>query len=136
MRSSTNSGGSTARSRTMRRSRNGTRRHMTTSRRPTWPNPSLGISSQRVDQLFLPARKDSVVPIPVEVFGLHPDGRELLVADLGARRVSAGVQFGPDGEPLLGGRPRDQVDDDFVADERSTAPVLGDVAEHPMLDLG
>ena len=34
-------------------------------------------------------------------------------------------------EPRAG----DQIDDDFVTHQGSPAPVLGDVAEHPVLDL-
>src|SRR5262245_7815058 len=45
---------------------------------------------------FRPARTDSVIPIPVEVVGLHQDRRELFVADLDARRVAGRVQFGLD----------------------------------------
>jgi len=46
------------------------------------------------------------------------------------------VQFGSDGQTFLGGGSCDKLDNRRAADERLAAPVLGDVAEQAMLDLG
>src|SRR3954470_18629806 len=44
------------------------------------------------------------------------------------------VQLGPNVEPCFGGRGADQIDHDLAADQGASAPVAGDVAEHPMFD--
>src|SRR5687768_10477999 len=45
------------------------------------------------------------------------------------------VQLGPNVKPCFGGRAADQIDHDLAADQGASAPVVGDVAEHPMFDL-
>ena len=57
------------------------------------------------------------------------------VGDLKADRIDASIQFGADLQSGLCRRVRNQIDDDVVTHQRSTTPILGDVAEHPMLDL-
>ena len=77
----------------------------------------------------------AVIPVAVEVVAGDGQGGHVLVADLDAGRVGAGVEFGADGEPGAGGGAGDEVDDDFVAGQRSAAPVHRDLAEEPVLDL-
>ena len=57
------------------------------------------------------------------------------VGNLEAGRIDASIEFGADFQPGLGCGVRDQIDDDLVTHQRSPPPILGDVAEHPMLDL-
>ena len=71
----------------------------------------------------------------MEGVALDRERVHLLVGDLSAGRVEAFVQFGADGQSALGGGGADQVHHHLVADQRLAAPVLGDVAEHAMLDL-
>src|SRR5262245_45344819 len=54
--------------------------------------------------LFLSARRDPVIPIPVEVVGLHQDRRKLFVTDLETRRIGGRIQFDLDRQTSLGGR--------------------------------
>jgi len=60
---------------------------------------------------------------------------EFRVADLCSGGVAPWVQFGADFQTGFGGGVCDQLDDDFMAYQGSSPPVLGDVAEHAMLDL-
>src|ERR1035437_5713937 len=60
---------------------------------------------------------------------------ELHVTDLCSGRVAPWVQFGADFQTRFGGCVGDQLDDDFMTDQGPPPPVLGDVAEHAMLDL-
>ena len=63
------------------------------------------------------------------------DGRHLGVGDSDALLVEGLVDLAAHGEAGLCGRRRDQVDDDTIADERLSAPVLADVREEAVLDL-
>src|SRR5271166_5153483 len=58
---------------------------------------------------------------------------KLLVGHLEARGIF--VQLGTNVEPLIGGRAANQIDHDLAADQRTPAPIVGDMAEHPMFDL-
>src|SRR4029450_4736571 len=60
---------------------------------------------------------------------------KLFVRHLEPSFVGILVQLGPNAEPCLGGRAADQIDHDLAADQGASAPVVGDVAEHPMFDL-
>src|SRR5271166_304417 len=51
------------------------------------------------------------------------------------RLVGIFVQLGTNVEPLIGGRAANQIDHDLAADQRTPAPIVGDMAEHPMFDL-
>ncbi len=64
------------------------------------------------------------------------DGGELLVGDLDLLGIVALVEARVDLQALAGRGRRDRVDDDLVADQGPPAPVLADVAEQPVLDLG
>ena len=63
------------------------------------------------------------------------DGGELGVGDLDAGRVAVGIELAAHLEAGLCGGCGDQLNDDLVADERLSAPVLCDEREQPMLDL-
>jgi len=63
------------------------------------------------------------------------EGGELGIADLDPFGIVTSLPFGEDPQAALGGRGRDEVDDYLVGGEGSTPPVLGDEAEHAMLDL-
>jgi hypothetical protein len=49
--------------------------------------------------------------------------------------IGRSVNLGADLQALRGGSMIDQIDDDGKAFERFASPVLGDVAEHAMLNL-
>src|SRR6266496_3145522 len=81
--------------------------------------------------------QQGVVPFPVE--GVSPDralfqGLHLLVGDLDALLVGAGVQSGLDGQPGRGGGRGDRLNNDFVAGQRPAAPVHGDLGEQTVLN--
>lgn len=81
---------------------------------------------------------ERVVPFAVEVVATQRalfEAFHLLVGDLDAVGVAAGVQFGVHGHPGAGGGRGDGVDDDLMALEWPTAPVHPDVREQPVLDL-
>jgi hypothetical protein len=78
---------------------------------------------------------DGVVPVlSVKIGGFHLTLAQLLLGDVDPGCLSTSVQFGVDAQAGLGGRIGNQVHDHFVTDQRSSPPVLGDMAEHPMLD--
>lgn len=70
----------------------------------------------------------------MEFVALNVDGVHLGVADLDAGRIGAGIDLALHLETGFGRGGGDQLDDGLVADERSTAPVLGDEREQAMLD--
>jgi hypothetical protein len=65
----------------------------------------------------------------------HGDAAHVCIgyADLG--RVGPEVAFGVNLEALLGSGRRDQLDNDLVADQRTSWPVHADVQEEAVLDL-
>jgi len=63
------------------------------------------------------------------------EGFHLLIRDFQAPRISHRVQLGVNTQPRLRGGMGDQIDDHFVADQWSVAPILGDMTKHPMLDF-
>ena len=66
---------------------------------------------------------------------LEIQGRQLLVADQGSSGILSFVQLGANSQSLAGGGVGDQLDDNFMTNQRSSSPVLRNVAEHAMLDL-
>ncbi len=72
----------------------------------------------------------------MELIAGQVDGSKLSVGDLDLLWVVALVEAGVDLQSLTGGGRGDRVDHDLVAGQRASAPVLGDVAEQPVLDLG
>src|SRR6185437_12128099 len=63
------------------------------------------------------------------------DFLELSVGDFDADGVRASIELGLDAKAGRRARRTDQLHDGLMVEERSSAPVLGDVAEHPMFDL-
>ena len=59
----------------------------------------------------------------------------LCIADLLALLIGMGVERAGNLEAGRGGGCCDQFDDGHAIEERASAPVLGDVAEQPVLDL-
>ena len=71
----------------------------------------------------------------MEVVRLEIERGQLCVGDLDAGRVLASIEFGANLQAGPCRRVGDQIDNDFVTDQRPPTPVLGNVREHPMLDL-
>src|SRR3954464_5546615 len=84
-----------------------------------------------LDKLLAGAQ--AVVPFTMKLVPLEGQFSKLLVRHLEPGFVGILVQLGPKVEPGFGGRAADQIDHDLAADERLAPPVVGDVAEHPML---
>src|SRR5437867_4733650 len=63
------------------------------------------------------------------------DSSELLVGDLESILVAALVQARFEVQSLVRPGVADKIDNHGVAHQRLPTPVLGDVAEHPVLDL-
>ena len=59
----------------------------------------------------------------------------MLVTDQGSSGILSFVQLGANSQSLAGGGIGDQLDDNFMTNQRSSSPVLRNVAEHTMLDL-
>src|SRR5271157_932490 len=79
--------------------------------------------------------RDGVVPFWMEGIPLYVECRHLLVGDLDALGIGVGIEFAADFEAGFRRRVCDQFDGHEEADERHGAPVLGNVAEHAVLDL-
>src|SRR5208337_1986538 len=81
------------------------------------------------------SRRDSVVPFGMKGIAGYVEGRHFLVGDFDAFWIGVGIEFAADRQAGLGWGVRDQfARDDNVCERRST-PVLGDVAEHTVVDL-
>ena len=65
----------------------------------------------------------------MELVPLDGKGRHLGVADFDPGRIGVGIEFGAYCKALPCGCRADQLDNCPVADERFTAPVLGDERE-------
>src|SRR6266508_4286088 len=78
--------------------------------------------------------EDGVVPLAMELGGFELHGGELSVGHLDSGGVGTGVEGGADREAGAGGGGADELHDRLTADQRTSAPVLGDVAEHPVFD--
>ena len=76
-----------------------------------------------------------VVPIAMEICAFQVDGGQFIVGDFDTRWIDSGVKFRFDHKPLLGRRGRNQANNDFMTNQRPTAPILRDVAKHAMLNL-
>src|SRR5271165_3938106 len=79
--------------------------------------------------------RDAVVPFWMEGIALYVECRDLLVGDLDALGIGVGIEFAADFETGFRRGVCDQFDGHEEADERHGAPVLGNVAEHAVLDL-
>ena len=81
-------------------------------------------------------RFDGVVPILAMELGRHEvDCPQVLLAYRDTGRIAVVVEFGSDREAGIRGGIANQVNDDFMVDQRPTAPIFRNVAEHPMFDL-
>ena len=56
----------------------------------------------------------------------------LLIRNCNTGRVGILIKFRVNSQARVGGRVPDSLHDDFMIDERSAAPVLGNVTKHPM----
>src|SRR3989304_8618695 len=81
------------------------------------------------------ARREAVIPFPVEVAALNGQGVHLFVGDGLAGLIGCLVQLGMNLQPFSRTRGGDELHDDHAADQGTATPILGDVAEHSMLDL-
>jgi hypothetical protein len=78
---------------------------------------------------------EGVVPFTVKVGSFQIQRSQFRIAYLCSGGVAPRVQFGADFQPRFGGCVGNQLDDDFMTDQWPSPPVLGDVAEHAMLDF-
>src|ERR1700680_983574 len=72
---------------------------------------------------------DSIVPLAMEVVAGQGDGVHFGVRHLYAGRIGVLVELATNLQTGLRRRCCDQLDDDFMADERLSAPVSGDERE-------
>ena len=93
---------------------------------------SNNLNSSCCDKLLAGAQ--AVVPFTMKLVPLEGQFSKLFVRHLEPRFVGILVQLGANVEPCFGGRAADQIDHDLAADQGASAPVVGDVAEHPMFD--
>src|SRR3954469_23139743 len=99
----------------------------------TMDSSSNNLNSSGCDKLLAGAQ--AVVPFTMKLVPLEGQFSKLFVRHLEPGFVGILVQLGPNVEPCFGGRAADQIDHDLAADQGTAAPVVGDVAEHPMFDL-
>src|ERR1700688_61125 len=81
------------------------------------------------------SRRDRIIPLRMECVTLDIEGYHLRVSDLDTLRVVACIKLASHRQPSLGRCGRNQLDHRFAADQRSSSPGLGNMAEQPMLDL-
>ena len=67
--------------------------------------------------------------------GFEAHAAQVFRAHLFLQWVLRRIQFAVHREPSVGSRLRNQIHDDGVGDQRAAAPVLGDEAEEPVLNL-
>src|SRR5438445_12967921 len=77
--------------------------------------------------------RDGVVPFAVELGAFDVDSGHVGIRYDNAAGVLAGVEFAAHSEAGFGGRRRDQLDYDAIADERPGVPVLADKGEEAVL---
>jgi hypothetical protein len=78
---------------------------------------------------------DAVVPFAMELVALNGHVGQFFIADFDAGVVGLLVELSPDAQARLSSDAADQAHDDLPPQQRSPAPVVGDMAEHPVLDL-
>src|SRR4051812_12790887 len=98
----------------------------------TKDSSSNNLNSSCCDKLLAGAQ--AVVPFTMKLVPLEGQFSKLFVRHLEPGFVGILVQLGANVEPCFGGRAADQIDHDLAADQGASAPVVGDVAEHPMFD--
>ena len=72
------------------------------------------------------SRQKTVVPVAMKFVSPELEFGHLLVRNFDPRRIGIGVEFALHRPAARGGSGGNQVDDDFVAHERFTPPVLAD----------
>src|SRR3954468_2650238 len=80
-------------------------------------------------------REDGVVPLTMKLIAFDTHTGEFFVCDFRASWILAFIQFGVNGQPRCRGGAADQIHYYGTACQGPPAPVLGDVAEHPVFDL-
>jgi len=85
--------------------------------------------------MFLSRWQYCVIPVAVKVVWLESECCQFRVGDLYASRIRSTIKFGSDLQACPCRCVGDQIEDDFVTDQWSTSPILGNVREHPVLDL-
>src|SRR4051812_6157564 len=93
---------------------------------------SNNLNTSCCDKLLAGAQ--AVVPFTMKLVPLEGQFSKLFVRHLEPSFVGILVQLGANVEPCFGGRAADQIDHDLAANQGASAPVVGDVAEHPMFD--
>ncbi len=71
----------------------------------------------------------------MELGGLKVNGGQLLIRYFDSSGIMPCVNLGFDLEPLSRCRIADQLDDHIMANQGTAAPILSDVAKHPMFNL-
>jgi len=79
------------------------------------------------------AWKDRVVSLSMKPIALDADGCDILVRNLDAFGIRAGIDFSPNPQSSLGGGGRDQIDDHFVTDHGFAASVLTNEGEQSLI---
>ena len=69
-------------------------------------------------------RADGVVPLAMKVVALDVDGGHFVIADLNAFLIEVAIEITRDREAVFGRGGADQLDDDLMADQWLSAPVL------------
>src|SRR5712692_4178529 len=82
-----------------------------------------------------PARADHIVPFTMKRLGGNADPLHFFVRHSSPRRILAPVEATGHGQPLRGGRARDQAHDRLVVPQRLTTPIRGDEREQAVLHL-
>ena len=80
-------------------------------------------------------RFDFVVPFAMEFVAFDRYVGEFFIGDFDSRLVRVFVKLGANAQTRLGCHAADQVHYDLASQQRAASPVVGDVAEHSMLDL-
>ena len=78
---------------------------------------------------------DDVVPVAMKVGASQEQTIHLDVRHLDTKGILTRIELGFHREPGRRADAADELRDRLVIDQRATAPVFGDVAEQPMLDL-
>ncbi len=76
-----------------------------------------------------------VIPFTVKGVPLDLYRSPLLIGDLYSPGIGASIEFGMDSETCLCGGIADEIDDDRIARQGSSTPILRNVSKHLMLDL-
>src|SRR5258708_22953591 len=81
------------------------------------------------------SRRDRIIPLRMECVTLDIEGFHLCVSDLDTLRVVTCIKLASHRQASPGRGGGNQFDHRFAADQRSSSPGLGNMAEQPMFDL-